>query len=86
MFIEEWLLQKILREQQEEHSWMVFPMPYFREVSSVNFAVDKQELEPYSQPLTPIIEDNSLKEMQYELERRLQIAFDKLRYPRRGCF
>lgn len=85
MFIEEWLLEKLLREERERSQGYLY-MPYvsvpFRRVESERFHMSAQELKAYEMPITKIIEDNSVKAMQQEqddhLLEALGYAYDKL--------
>jgi hypothetical protein len=88
MYIEEWLLQKLLREREEEHSWTVFKVPFYQ-LTSESFELDAQEMKAYEMPITKIIEMNSVKEMYEALEERLQTFIEcsfEFSPASKGCF
>lgn len=70
MYVEEWILEKLIRERNDrerleypsyfETSFVNIP---FYMVQSEQFAKTEQELKAYSMPITKIIEDNSVKDI-----------------------
>jgi len=72
MFIEEWVYQQLLRE--EERRLLYNPPPVvsvpFYKVQSEIFERTEQELLVYNMPITEILVDNSVKELQQFLDER----------------
>lgn len=71
MYIEEWLLEKILREEQERRSgYISMPRVHvpFRQVRSERFQKTDQELKAYEMPITKIILDQSVKELSQDVD------------------
>lgn len=80
MYIEEWILEKLLREEAERRQTnpgSVLDVPFFR-VQSERFLKNEQELKAYEMPITKIILDNSVKAMSDEIDN--QHIVDSLMY------
>lgn len=70
MYIEEWILEKLLREERERierGEWLVLSIPFHR-VESERFVMTEQEIRAYEMPITKIITDNSVKVMSEEVD------------------
>ena len=75
MYIEEWLHQKLLREQAEwKETVKRFPSIPFRTVSSERFIKVDQEFSAYLMPITKIIEANSVKDIQQAVDTHILLA------------
>ncbi len=83
MFVEEWILQKLLREEEEEWTLLgirwAFEIPFHR-VTSESFTKADQELLAYDMPITKIITENSVKDIQKLEDSRFQDQVDALVY------
>ena len=81
MYIEEWILEKLLREERERRQGYLY-MPYvhvpFRRVESERFHMSAQELKAYEMPITKIIEDNSVKNIRTAVDQKLVEEFYEL--------
>lgn len=63
MFIEEWVYQKLLREEQEFRLlFKRYEIPFYR-IESEAFEKTEQELLVYDLPITKILEENSVKDI-----------------------
>ena len=80
MFIEEWLYQKLIREEEEYYYYLeeiakynnnfildAVHIPLYR-VESVQFIAQNQELLAYDCPITKIITENSVKDLQESID------------------
>ncbi len=81
MYIEEWILEKLLREEWERSKGYLY-MPYvevpFYRVKSESFAIADMELKAYELPISKIIEDNSVKDIARLENQQLFEEFEKL--------
>lgn len=79
MFIEEWIYQKLLREQIESGiiynrnpDYYIPPKTIrFYQISSEQFAKSEQEIKAYSMPITKILEEQSIKDLTRSIDEQI---------------